>query len=145
MKHVLKGLAIAILAAGSVYAQSKPEDAVLAAQKKFVDAYRTCNVAEMNTIVTDDMQFIHVGGNTQDKAQFVAGIGTCSLADLRIDVSKVRIYGDAAIIQGMFNYKPKQGAGGTLVISEVFVKKNGAWQFASHQSTLPAAPRPASN
>jgi ketosteroid isomerase-like protein len=137
---VLTGLAVAILTAGSVYAQAKPEDAVLAAQTKFVDAYRTCNVAEMNKIVTDDMQFIHVGGNTQDKAQFIAGVSACSLADLRIDVSKVRMYGDAAIIQGMFNFKLKQGTGGTLVISEVFVKRNGNWQFASHQSTAPTAP-----
>jgi ketosteroid isomerase-like protein len=138
MKRIVTGFVV--VACGARLAYGDPsQDAALAAQKKFVEAYRTCNVSAMNQIVTDDMQFIHVGGNTQDKAQFVAGVGACGLADLTIDVTKVRMYGETAVLQGNLHYKSKQGPGGMLIVSEVFVKRQGAWQFASHQSTAPQA------
>ncbi len=142
--RALVGLALAAVAYAGVPAGAQEggaQNAALAAQKKFLEAYKTCNVAEMNTLVTDDMQFIHTGGNTQDKAQFVAGVGSCSLTDLTLDITKVRMYGDTAIISGKFNYATK-ATKGTLIISEVYVKKDGHWLFASHQSTEPAAPRP---
>ena len=142
MKRTVIGVVVAAVAVCGAFVQAKEsgaQDAALAAQKKFVEAYRTCNVPEMNKIVTEDMQFIHVGGMTQDRTTFVNGVGQCSLADLNVEVTKVRMYGDAAVIMGKFNYKTKQGPAGMLIISEVFVKQNGAWRFASHQSTAPAS------
>ena len=83
MKRIVSGLAAALLGVVLAHAEAG-QDGVLSAQQKFVDAYRTCNVAELNKLVTDDMQFIHVGGMTQDKTTFVAGVGQCALADLKI-------------------------------------------------------------
>jgi ketosteroid isomerase-like protein len=139
MTRTLITATIAVVMTTSAFAQSKAGD-VLAAQQEFVTAYRTCNIGDLERMVTDDMRFIHVGGTTEDRAAFIKGVSTCGLADLRVDVSNVRMYGDAAVLQGMFHYKTKQGPAGTLIISEVFVKQGGAWRFASHQSTAPAQP-----
>jgi hypothetical protein len=118
-------------------------DGVVAAHRKFVDAYKTCNTGSMNTLVTDDMQFIHVGGNIQNREQFIKGVGACALTDMRSDIMNVRMYGDTGIVTGKFNYKTKTG-GGTLLFTEVYIRRGGRWMFANHQSTEPAAPHPAS-
>ena len=137
MKGIAIGFVVMVLGAGVAFADPS-QDAALAVQKKFIDAQKTCNVAELNKIVADDMQFIHVGGMTQDKAAFVAGVGGCALSNLTLDVTKVRMYGDTAVIQGTQVHTLKNGMSGTLIVSQVYVKKNGAWLFASHQSTAPA-------
>ena len=137
MKRTVIGIATVVLGASLAWADAQQD--ALAAQKQFIAAYKTCNVPELNKLITGDMQFIHVGGNTQDKAQFVAAVGGCSLSNLALEVSKVRLYGDTAIIQGTQTHTGKNGTSGTLIVSQVYVKQNGAWKFASHQSTAPAA------
>lgn len=139
MKGIVIGFAAVVLSANLAWADTQQD--VVALAQRFIDAQKTCNVAELNKIVADDMQFIHVGGNTQDRSAFVAGVGGCALSNLTLDVTKVRVYGDAtAIVQGTQVHTLKNGTSGTLIVSQVYVKQNGAWKFASHQSTAPAAP-----
>jgi uncharacterized protein (TIGR02246 family) len=139
MKGIVIGLATLVLGANAASADTQQD--IVALAQRFIAAQKTCNTAELNTIVADDMQFIHVGGMTQDKAAFVAGIGGCMFSNLTLDVTRVRVYGDStAIVQGTQVHSLKNGAGGTLIVSQVYVKQNGAWKFASHQSTAPAAP-----
>jgi uncharacterized protein (TIGR02246 family) len=139
MKGIVIGVAAAVLSAN--LAQADTQQDVVALAQRFITAQKTCNTAELNKIVADDMQFIHVGGMTQDKMAFVQGVGGCALSNLTLDVNKVRVYGDAtAILQGTQVHTLKNGTGGTLIVSQVYVKQNGAWKFASHQSTAPAAP-----
>jgi ketosteroid isomerase-like protein len=144
MKRIAIGIVFVVAACSGLSAQDGARDAVVAAGNKFVDAYKACNVNELGRQVTDDMQFMHIGGMLQDKKAFLAGVGTCALTDLQVDVMNVRIYGDAAIITGKQNYKTKTMSG-SLFYTEVWVKRNGGWLFASHQSTVPAAPNPAAN
>lgn len=139
MKGIVIGMA-AVLLCAHVAAADTQQDVVALAQR-FITAQKTCNTAELNKIVTDDMQFIHMAGNTQDKTAFVAGVGACALSNLTLDVTKVRLYGDnTAIVQGTQVHTLKNGMSGTLIVSQVYVKQNGAWKFASHQSTAQAAP-----
>ena len=138
MKGTVIGMATVVLGANLAWADAQQD--ALAAQKKFIAAYKTCNVPELSKLITGDMQFIHVGGHTQDKAQFVAGVGSCPLSNLALEVSKVRMYGDTAIIQGTQTHTGKNGTSGTLIVSQVYVKQDGSWLFASHQSTAPAGP-----
>lgn len=141
--HASIGLALVLTMSIGVFAQGESAaDAIVAAHRTFLDAYKTCNTGVMSTLVTDDMQFMHLGGNIQNKEQFVKGVGSCSLTDITSDIINTRMYGDTGIVMGKFNYKTKTG-GGVLLFTEVYVKKNGQWIFATHQSTEPAAPRPA--
>jgi ketosteroid isomerase-like protein len=142
MKRVVIGMAFVVAAWSGLFAQDSGREAVVAAGNKFVDAYKACNVNDLGRMVTDDMQFMHIGGMLQDKKAFLAGVGTCALTDLQVNVMNVRIYGDAAIITGKQNYKTKTMSG-SLFYTETWVKRNGGWLFASHQSTVPATPSPA--
>jgi uncharacterized protein (TIGR02246 family) len=122
-------------------AQSADQEAVIASSRRVANAWETCNVGEIRTLTTDDMQFIHSDGRIQGQDQFAKEVSGCSIAKLQVEVSLVRMYGDAAILQGRYVFTTKKGQPGALLISEVFVRRNGNWLFASHQSTpAPAAP-----
>ena len=126
------GLALAMTVSIGVFAQGESAgDAVVAAHKKFIDAYKTCNTGVIGTLVTDDMQFMHVGGNIQNKEQFVKGVSSCSLTDITSDIINTRMYGDMGIVTGKFNYKTKMG-GGTLLFTEAGSKRRAprtSWIF----------------
>lgn len=136
MKGIVIGLALTVLGANVAFADAQQD--VVALAQRFIAAQKSCNTAELHKMVADDMQFIHVGGMTQDKTTFVQGVGACALSNLTLDVTKVRLYGDTAILQGTQVHTLKNGTSGTLIVSQVYVKQGGTWKFASHQSTAPA-------
>ncbi|MGE3579327.1 MAG: hypothetical protein AB7I25_12790, partial [Vicinamibacterales bacterium] len=65
MKGIVIGFAAVLLTAN--LAQADVRQDVTALAQRFITAQKTCNTGELNAIVADDMQFIHVGGMTQDK------------------------------------------------------------------------------
>lgn len=148
MRRILTvlGLAAAISSLDVVVAQrgsaqSPDQEAVIASSRKVADAWVTCNTGAIRTLTTADMQFIHSDGRIQGQEEFAKEVAGCGIAKLQVEPSLVRMYGDAAILQGRYVFTTKKGQPGLLLISEVFVRRNGNWLFASHQSTpAPANP-----
>jgi hypothetical protein len=136
-RRILVAIACSLAAGTMASAQDsvKMDPALLMAKEKVIEAQKTCNVALANEWVTDDMLFIHANGILQDKKAFGDFVKTCTLADIRFDVDNVRMYGDVAVLSGKLPFKMKQGPGMSFFVSEVYVKRNGKWLFASHQST----------
>jgi hypothetical protein len=136
-RRILVAIACTLAAGTMASAQDsvKMDPALLTAKEKVIEAQRTCNVALANEWVTDDMLFIHANGILQDKKAFGDFVKTCTLADIRFDVDNVRTYGDVAVLSGKLPFKMKQGTSMSFFVSEVYVKRNGKWLFASHQST----------
>jgi ketosteroid isomerase-like protein len=135
------GLAFAAIAIVGLGAQSPDHDAAAAASRKFAAAFKSCDTPGIAAMVTDDMQFIHVDGRIQGKTELTAEVAGCALSDLRLNITRVRTYGEAAIVQGTYDVTTKDGRVHKLLISEVFVRRNGSWFFASHQSTAAPLPR----
>ena len=139
MTRTVVALIVTVLSAAAVYTQSKADEALPTAQQKVLSAWRTCNVAELSKIVTNDFEMIHGSGARDDKTSFLKSVSTCSLDDIRFDISRVRLYGDSAILQGMYRWKQKQGSGGSGERMEVWVKQGGNWMFATHAATASAS------
>ena len=139
MKHTVVAV-VCVLAASTGMLAAGDTDAVVAAHKKLFETQSGCNAGVIATLVADDMQFLHAGGMIENKAAYVKSTAACSLSQLTSEVMNTRMYGDTGIVTGKLTYKTKAGPGGDLFFTEVFVKKNGAWTFVSHQSTVPAAP-----
>lgn len=129
------GIALGLGATAAAQQGASIDPALMAAKNKFINAYKTCNMADLNAGVTEDMLFIHASGEYQDKKVFADHVGTCFLSDLRFDPDTVRTLGDVAILSGPLTFKTKQGMGMTFVVSEAYVKRGGKWLFAWHQST----------
>ena len=146
MKQLLTCLTIAAVTVTSALtiaqAQENVKEEVLAAQKQFYQAYESCDAEAMEPLVTDDMMYLHsTGGLQSNKTELVESLtgSDCFIEVLRVDVDSVRIYGDAAVLFGDLHFKgkgtPKVEA--KLRASQVFVKQDGRWLFASNSSMEP--------
>ncbi len=144
MKKVITGVVLAACIAAVAGAQSWESSAreeVLAAQKKFYQAYQSCDAKAMEPLVVDDLIYWHsTGGVQRSKADLLKGLTpNCTIELLRVDVTNVRIYGDTAILFGDLYFKAKNGAptAGGQIASQVFIKRNGRWLFAHNISSEP--------
>lgn len=144
MKRVMT--VMALLAMASVArAQTKAQDEIAAAEKTWATAYEKCDMPVMGKILSDDLTLIqHVNGSTMNKEAFMKSVAACSMEKVQNDAARIRVYGDAAAVQGTSTYTIKNNATLISVIfTRVWVKKDGAWQVANHQSTGLPAPKPA--
>lgn len=139
MKSVTAVLVGTALAGIVVSAQSGDREDVIAAQKRFYEAYRTCNAQELEHMVTDDLLYVYsVGMIHQSKAEFLKTITPgCGWDELAVDVQTVRLHGDTAWLLGQFRYKGRNAPPVTakLLAMQVFVKRDGRWLLASNQTT----------
>jgi ketosteroid isomerase-like protein len=100
----------------------------------------------MEQIESDDFTITHANGQVITKAQEVANLKRAGATDSSLSFStedtKVRLYGDTAILTGIFVSKSKDSTERSRY-TDVYVKRNGRWQVvASHLTRLtpPAAP-----
>lgn len=145
MKQGMIGVVLlAATMSGTAGAQSSgaggsAKDEVLAAQKRFYEAYRTCNAKDMEQLVVDDMLYFHSTGSLQhNKAELLKSLAQpCGFDVLRVDVQTVRIYGDTAVLFGDLKVKRPgvPAVNAPLIATQVFVRQNGRWLFASNQSS----------
>jgi ketosteroid isomerase-like protein len=146
MKRFAVGLIlIAIMSAGvSMFAQGKDEAEITAIDKSWGEAYASCNVKAWESLLAEDLVFIHNSGAADDKARQMKSIADCGIATLNSAVTKVRIYGgDTAIVQGNMQGSLKgRDFKFNLVYTRVYIKQQGTWKLVSHQST--DAPKKAS-
>lgn len=142
MKPIAIGILLVVLASAAPSAQpgTSARDEVLAAQKRFYEAYRTCNVKEIADLVTDDLLYVYsVGFTHKGKPEFLKSLegATCGWDVLQVDATDVRVYGDTAVLIGDFRYKGKNrpAVDAKLVAMQVFVKRNGKWLFAANATS----------
>lgn len=123
-------------------AQTAGEAEVRAAEEAWRLAYEVCDVPAMSRLLSDDLTLIqHVNGSTLGKDPFVKSVAACSMEKVVNVPDRVRLYRDTAVVQGRSTYSIKKMASTISVIyTRVWVKQDGRWQVANHQSTgLPAA------
>ena len=138
--RVLLSAVVALALSGPASAQSHA-DAVLAAQNTWMRAFAGCSANDMAAVVTDDMVFMHSAGNADDRPQFLTYVSQCTITGLTGENQKVRVYGDdAAVATGKIVFKTK-GGDGTMIVTQVWVKQDGTWRMASHQTTVPPPAR----
>ncbi len=142
MKRFAIGMALATVVSFGAFAQSKAESEVAAADKSWAEAYQGCKVDVMGRLLSDDLLFIHLGGNLNNKEQFMKSVSTCTMESATQDVHRIRVYGDTGVVHGTLHYKVRNMAGASLMYTRVYVKKSGAWQLVNHQSTALPAPKP---
>jgi uncharacterized protein (TIGR02246 family) len=158
MKVVVTAVIAAALSTG-VNAQSRDtaNDAakkeVVDVQKRFYDAYRSCNRKEVEALLVEDPFYRHAAGPVQQgRDEILNGMrpaDSCNFDELRVDPRSVRIIGDTAIVYGDLMWKVKNSPAtepGKNIAVTTFVRRNGRWLFASNVSAAvperPAAAAP---
>lgn len=103
---------------GNVYIPISKEvyDEIVALDKKFFDAYNTCDLSIANSLLSDDIEFYHdLGGLTTSKTQLMDGLKnnicgkvTRVLKEGSIEVYPIKDYGAVQMGQhGFYNLAEK--------------------------------------
>lgn len=118
------------------------EQELVKLERAWLDAYLKRDVAAMEQIESDDFTITHANGQVLTKAQEIANLKKAGPADSSLSFStedtKVRLYGDTAILTGIFISKSNASTEQSRY-TDVYVKRNGRWQVvASHLTRLPS-------
>jgi ketosteroid isomerase-like protein len=132
----------ACLAAPQLPAASKPEDAVLAAEKGWSTGVAKNDFDLLGKVLADDLTYTHSSGATDTKASYIDKLKTGKMRYFKADYAaepRVQILSkDTALTFGKVNVVTL-GANGaqspaTLCFLHAFLKRNGQWQMVAHQS-----------
>jgi ketosteroid isomerase-like protein len=115
---------------------------VLALDRSWGQAYVTGDIEFVDRILSPDWHSWtdHEGSDkAAELAEFRSGHSK-SLENI-IDNARVRVYGDAAVVEARERVRFRDAAGEhwlTWHITDVFIRRSAGWQVvASHQSTIP--------
>lgn len=111
-------------------------------EREWLDAYLNKDVAAMRRILADDFTITYGDGSVRDKAETIRSLSLSKKNPEEYhwtEDSKVRVYGDAAIITGRFLYRraKDQEPNGASRYTDTYVRRKGHWQVvASHLSNI---------
>jgi ketosteroid isomerase-like protein len=127
------------------------EQELLKLEREWLDAYLKRDVAAMERIEADDFIITHADGRVFTKADEIANLKKSTgqsdpSMSFTTEETRVRIFGDTAILTGVFVAKQKDSTERSRY-TDVYVKRNGRWQVAaSHMTRIgPPPARPQSS
>ena len=108
---------------------------------EYIDAFLKADVGWYQKHLADDFICIESSGAVLDKPQFLrdAAKGP-DVADYKLDQVRVRIYGDAALVQATGVFTRRDGSVGKSRYIDVYVRSGKEWKAVSAQITRVAGP-----
>jgi hypothetical protein len=143
LSRITLGMLLALLAVPAVQA-SEDAEAVLKAQDQRWALTAGGDLDELEAMLTDDMTYTHSSAAVDTKASFLDSLRSGRVRYLSIEPEgerSVRVYGDAAVVQGVAHVLvkvPDRDIDVRLRFTELFVKQDGVWKMALwHSTTVP--------
>ena len=120
---------------------AKTEKSLLKIEQEANDAWANADVAALERIEAEDYLLIDGSGQVITKTQLLADFksGALKIVSITLEDTKVRIYGDAAVVTGVSTVKgtyKEQDISGKYRVTDVFVKQKGAWKLVTSQGTV---------
>ena len=135
-------LLCAILAvAGASLAVAAVEDEIKAADMQWAAAAKSGDPARLEKLLSNDLIYTHATGIIDDKAAYIEKLKSKRQKYDGIEHSNVRVKvfgGDTAVLTARMRMHGTNQSGpfdDQLLMIHVWVKVNGAWQLAAHQTT----------
>ena len=131
---------LAFLAAFTVFAASADEQQVLQAEKAWAAAVVAQDYGKLEAMLTPDLIYAHSTGIIDDKTQYLQKMrtGKQRYAGIEHASTTVRMHGNSAIAHSHLRMHGTNAAGpfdDKLMMIHVWVKSNGTWRLAGHQTT----------
>jgi len=136
----LAAAGLMVMALGAAAGAQDETAAVLEAQDRRFAATVAGDVGALERMLTDDMTYTHSTAAVDSRAEFLAALGSGRVDYEKIAPGKrdVRVYGDAAVVDGTCHVLVKVGERDVdvrLRFTELYVRKDGAWRMALWHST----------
>ncbi len=138
--YQILALLICFYAGTVLYALNNREAALVAIDQKRIDALIQRDVSTLETLLGDDLTYVHASGLTQGKVDFLADLKSgrrqyksIKNADLKLHMTK-----DLAVISAQSDIVVNsQGRDVDLSVRivEVYARRGGHWQLVAYQAT----------
>jgi ketosteroid isomerase-like protein len=122
---------------------SDAEEELLKVEKEFADTIVNNDLERLERVVSDDWVIIDPNGEIVDRARFFEVIKSGSLTHeiMESEDSRVRVYGDSAVVTAVTRTKGKfmgQEFSTQERATDVFVKRDGQWRcVVTHLTRFP--------
>ena len=144
MKRLALVMVALVAMAIGVTAANNPEDekAVMATLETMAKATIAKDVATLAKIYGDDLTYSHSNSQTDTKAEVLKGVQGTNVAEfMKFSDTKIRIYGDVAVLKGVCDFRngqPGKMLDNHLNILWVMVRRPEGphgWQIVARQTT----------
>lgn len=137
---ILFAVAWSFLAAPSAWAQDGKEKAILDAHERRRVATLAADVAALDSMMTDDLTFMHPNAAVETKAQFLDAVktGRYKYKSLTDEQRQVRVHDKTGIVTGVVRIlinASGQDIDVRVGFTELWVKKGNAWRMVLWQAT----------
>jgi hypothetical protein len=139
-------LAATLAIAGTASSASAPSPAeaemqLRAINHRFADAYRVPDPAYIETLASRDFLLTDIDGAWLGRDAFVATLQQQPpFADIAYDQVQVRLFGEVAVLHGVFHSLTPAGAAAQVRYTDVYAWQEGRWQLVSAQNTPVRSP-----
>ena len=119
---------------------SEVEKLLLSLDQKRVDAQVQRDFEVLESVLADDLTYVHASGAPQTKGEFIGDLksGKRLYKSVKYSDVKVRVLGDAAVLTGQSAITVVNDAKEhdlSLRVTEVYANRNGRWQLVAYQAT----------
>jgi ketosteroid isomerase-like protein len=127
---------VSVLSQAQLAALSPIEKEVVAADADWAKAYRTCDAKLMDSILHDNIMFIHAHARVDTKPILMKAFA-CTTPRDQAFIEPLRVVmtsAETAVLEGAMTLgSPAQPI--TSLITRVYVRQGGAWRLIAHQTT----------
>lgn len=116
------------------------ESEVRLAQRQRFEAMINHDAFALDTLLDDDLSYVHIGKSRQSRKQFIDNIGKGSVVYESIAPSRVRVrvYDGLALAMGRSDIRTRTATGGVasfgVRFTEVYVRREGRWVLAAWEA-----------
>jgi ketosteroid isomerase-like protein len=139
-------LALALLGASPVVAQSGDEAAVTQAVEAFRNATLKADRSQFEALTADQLSYGHSAGRVENKAQFIDGAtsGRSTWKFINLTDQTIHIVGNTAIVRHTFTGESERDGKTNPVklgVLTVWQKQDGNWKLLARQAVRLEEPR----
>lgn len=115
-------------------------DEIIALENRRIEAMIKRDTKALGEILAEDLSYTHSTARVETKAEFIAALtsGRTKYESIERDDVKVSHYGDTAVVTGLANFHVNANGNDIKFqtrFTDVYAKRNGAWQMVAWQST----------
>jgi ketosteroid isomerase-like protein len=121
-------------------ARQTAETEVRQAERQRFEAMRKQDVAALDTLLDEDLTYVHIGSTLQSRKQFVDMIGKGTVVYESIEPSnvRVRVHEGLALVTGRSRQRLRDATGARtfgMRFTEVYVRRGGRWLLTAWEAT----------
>lgn len=123
-----------------IIARITAESEVRLAERQRFEAMTKQDVAALDTLLDDELDYVHTGGKLESRQQFIDMIRDRTLVYESIEPSevRVRVYDGLALAMGRSAMRVRSASGVSsfdIRFTEVYVRREGHWLLTAWEST----------